>query len=122
MQEVDLTLVFDLEVGGDQRWGLTSDPSGEWLGALSLIVLYYLDLKGREDKSQLFSQHKYTQVHIKDCLWVSQEEWLTPMQDFHTTTTNTSAATKHMNDEYLSKPVAKKNILVKLGDDVTNSC
>lgn len=43
-QEVEPTLVFDLEVCGDQRWGLTSDPCGEWLGALCLVILYYLDL------------------------------------------------------------------------------
>lgn len=36
-------MVFDLEVGGDQRWGLTSDPCGEWLGALCLVIFYYLD-------------------------------------------------------------------------------
>lgn len=40
-------MVFDLEVGGDQRWGLTSDPCGEWLSALSLVILYYLDLRWR---------------------------------------------------------------------------
>lgn len=36
-------MVFDLEVGGDQRWGLTSDPCGERLGGLDLVILYYLD-------------------------------------------------------------------------------
>lgn len=46
----DPTLVFDLEVGGDQRWDLTSDPSAEWLGAFSFIVLYYLDLRKGEGR------------------------------------------------------------------------
>lgn len=36
-------MVFDLEVGGDERWGLTSDPCGEWLSCLSLVIFYYLD-------------------------------------------------------------------------------
>lgn len=47
------TLVFDLEVGGDQRWGLTSDPCGEWLSALSLVILYYLDLRQRAGETQI---------------------------------------------------------------------
>lgn len=44
-QEVQLTLVFDLEIGRDQRRSLTSDPGGERLGGLRLVVFYYLDLK-----------------------------------------------------------------------------
>lgn len=47
-QEVQLTLVFDLEIGRDQRRGLTSDPGGEWLGGLGLVVFYYLDLNRGE--------------------------------------------------------------------------
>lgn len=43
-QEAALTLVFDLEGGGDQWWGLASDPCGEWLSALCFVILYYLDL------------------------------------------------------------------------------
>lgn len=64
------TLVFDLEVGGDERRGLTSDPRGEWLSALSLVILYYLDLRRRgEDKYiTTFIQHKYTHVNMTDCL------------------------------------------------------
>lgn len=44
------TLVLNLEVGGDQWWGLTPDPCGEWLGSFSLVILYYLDLikRGRQ--------------------------------------------------------------------------
>lgn len=40
-------MVLNLEVGGDQWWGLTPDPCGEWLGSFSLVILYYLDLKMR---------------------------------------------------------------------------
>lgn len=43
------TLVFHLETGGDQGRGLTSDSRGERLGGLSLVVLYNLNLKSRED-------------------------------------------------------------------------
>lgn len=47
-QEAQLTLVFDLEIGRDQRRSLTPDPGGEWLGGLGLVVFYYLDLKRGE--------------------------------------------------------------------------
>lgn len=40
------TLVLGLEVGGDQRWDLTSDPCAERLGGFSFIVLDHLDLRG----------------------------------------------------------------------------
>lgn len=42
------TLVFHCEMSGHQRRGLTSDPCGEGLGALSLVVLDDLNLQGRE--------------------------------------------------------------------------
>lgn len=46
-----LTLIFDLEVGGDEGWGLPSDPSGEGLSAfIDPVVLDHLDLKKRERK------------------------------------------------------------------------
>lgn len=57
----DPTLVFDLEVGGDQRRDLSSDASAEWLGAFSFIVLYYLDLrKGEGGQINVWAQQKYT--------------------------------------------------------------
>lgn len=40
-------MVLGLEVGGDQRWDLTSDPCAERLGGFSFIVLDHLDLRGR---------------------------------------------------------------------------
>lgn len=42
------TLVFHLEVSGDQRRGLTSDPCGERFSGLSLVVLDDLNLRSRE--------------------------------------------------------------------------
>lgn len=42
------TLVFSLEVGGDQWWDLTSDPCGEWLCGFSFIILDHLDLQERQ--------------------------------------------------------------------------
>lgn len=57
------TLVFDLEVGGDQRWGLTSDPCGERLGGLDLVILYYLDLKKKEGWGQNNSYMFTAQTH-----------------------------------------------------------
>lgn len=52
-----LTLIFDLEVGGDEGRGLPSDPSGEGLSAfVGLVVFNHLDLyeewgkKGHEIK------------------------------------------------------------------------
>lgn len=82
------TLVFDLEVGGDERRGLTSDPRGEWLSALSLVILYYLDLRRRgEDKYiTTFIQHKYT--HVRQ--YTQRGTFNTHAgDDFHTTPTHT---------------------------------
>lgn len=66
-QEEELTLVFDLEVGGDQRWGLTSDPSGEWLSALNLVILYYLDLRWGE-RGQIYHNFLYSTNTLKYAL------------------------------------------------------
>lgn len=49
-QKVDTTLVFDLEIGGDQWWCLTSDPCGKRFSGLRLVILYYLDLSREWDK------------------------------------------------------------------------
>ena len=42
-----LTLVFDVEVAGDEGRGLTPDPRGERFSGLDPVVFYHLDLHSR---------------------------------------------------------------------------
>lgn len=61
--EVEATLVFDLEVGGDKGRGLTPDPCREWLSSLNFVILYYLDLKRRAEMS-IFTTSTAVNTHM----------------------------------------------------------
>lgn len=84
-QEAGHTLVFDLEAGGNERRRLTSDSCAEWLGALGLVILYYLDLK-EEEIIRTGSHHKYRHV-TRHCPKLSKRGTLNRHagDHFHTT-------------------------------------
>lgn len=71
-QLTEPTLVLHLEAGGDQRWGLTSDPCGERFAGLDLVVLNHLNLKSRE------------RLILSPAVSSSKEETFTPHTPTHT--------------------------------------